>query len=80
MVPPWAPSFTPRTIDQAVGSRRAEPGSAREALFPVPTAVHLAPFAGMTRIRFCGCVLSLDDEAPRFPQVTIHEWRESSLP
>ena len=29
------------------------------------------PFAGTNRIRFSGCVLSLDDEAPRYPKATI---------
>ena len=29
------------------------------------------PFAGMIRIRFCGCVLSLDDEAPRYAEASI---------
>ena len=29
------------------------------------------PFAGTSRIRFSGCVLSLDDEAPRYPKATI---------
>jgi predicted ester cyclase len=29
------------------------------------------PFAGITRIRFSGCVLSLDDEAPRLAKATI---------
>jgi SAM-dependent methyltransferase len=29
------------------------------------------PFAGTSRIRFSGCVLSLDEEAPRWPKATI---------
>jgi SAM-dependent methyltransferase len=30
-----------------------------------------APFAGTNRIRFSGCVLSLDDEAPRYVEASI---------
>jgi hypothetical protein len=52
---------------------RLPPGKAR--LRPQrPLVIQLVispPFAGMTRIRFCGCVLSLDDEAPRSLHVTI---------
>jgi hypothetical protein len=57
MVPPWVPSFMELFDCLHVGSRRAKPGSAERRRLISNDSI-LAPFAGMTRIRFGGCDLS----------------------
>ena len=43
----------------------APPPESEPAIVKHRGTVKFTPFAGMTRIRFSGCVLSLGDEAPR---------------